>query len=66
MTTKIYTYERSKNTDDVVTVMKWLRSMGERDQDFRIHQLNYRLVRIEFLNEKMELAYTLKYYWATE
>lgn len=66
MTTKVYTYESSKGTDDTVTVMKWLRSMGERDQDFRIHQLNYRLVRIEFLNEKMELAYTLKYYWATE
>lgn len=66
MTTKIYTYERSKNTDDVVTVMKWLRSMGERDQDFRIHQLNYQLVRIEFLNDKMELAYTLKYAWTSE
>lgn len=66
MTTKVYTYESSKGTDDTVTVMKWLRSQGERDLDFRIHQLNYRLVRVEFLNERMELAYTLKYAWSSE
>lgn len=66
MATKIYTYQSTRNHDPVLSVMRWLRSEGERDRDFRIHQLNYTLLRVEFLNSKLELAYTLKYEWASD
>jgi hypothetical protein len=60
---KVYRYEATDGTP-VLTVLKWLRSQGELNVDFKILGANYSRIEISFNNDKLELAYTLKYDWA--
>lgn len=60
MKQKIHEYNGNANT--ILSVMKWLRQNGENDS-YKIHQSNYRKLRVEFFDNKLELMYIMKYDW---
>ena len=60
---KIYEFQSTRSGGiQVLHVMKWLRSQGVLDVDFKIHDANYSRLRVEFLNEAVELGYVLKFH----
>lgn len=61
MTQKIYEYRGNAVT--ISNVMKWLRKNGEPNNNYKIHQSNYRVLRLEFFDKKLELMYIMQYDW---
>jgi hypothetical protein len=60
---KIYEYHAKGGQYPILPIIKWLRKNGEMGRTFVIHQMNYRILRVEFLDSKLELMYTMKYDW---
>ena len=60
---KIHEYRGS--LVDILPLSKWLRASGVNDVDFKIHDSNYRLIRVEFMNSKLELHYIMKWSWGS-
>jgi hypothetical protein len=59
---KIYEY-RHKHGQHILTIIKWLRQNGEMNTSFKIHQMNYSVLRVEFFDDKLELMYNMQYEW---
>ena len=59
--TKIHEYKGNAVT--ISNVMKWLRKNGEPEKNYRIIQSNYRVLRVEFFDSKLELMYIMQYDW---
>lgn len=59
-------YEYKSNANEISNLLKWLRKNGEMGCTFKIHQMNYRVLRVEFLDDKLELMYTMQYDWAKQ
>ncbi len=49
-----------------VQLLKWLRSRGQIERDFKIVGANYNKVEVKFLCSKLELEYLLVYDWASK
>ena len=64
MKQKVYEYRGNANT--IVSVMKWLRQNGEIGNSYKIHQSNYRVLHVEFFDDKLELMYTMQYDWTND
>lgn len=62
MKQKIHEYKGNAVT--ITNVMKWLRKNGEPEKNYRIVQSNYRILRVEFFDSKLELMYIMQYDWA--
>lgn len=62
MKQKIHEYKGNAVT--ITNVMKWLRKNGEPEKNYRIVQSNYRVLRVEFFDSKLELMYIMQYDWA--
>lgn len=62
MKQKIHEYKGNAVT--ISNVMKWLRTNGEPEKNYRIIQSNYRVLRVEFFDSKLELMYIMQYDWA--
>ena len=62
MKPKIHEYKGNAVT--ISNVMKWLRKNGEPEKNYRIVQSNYRVLRVEFFDSKLELMYIMQYDWA--
>lgn len=50
---------------DILPLSKWLRANGVNGVDYRIHQSNYRLIKVEFMNSKLELHYIMEWNWGS-
>lgn len=61
MKQKIHEYKGNAVT--ITNVMKWLRKNGEPEKNYRIIQSNYRVLRVEFFDSKLELMYIMQYDW---
>ena len=61
MKQKIHEYRGNAVT--ISNVMKWLRKNGEPEKNYRIIQSNYRVLRVEFFDSKLELMYIMQYDW---
>jgi hypothetical protein len=59
---KIHVYRPSQPLL-IQRLTKWLRKSGTPKVDYVIHQMNYRIVRVEFLNPKLELEFIMTYDW---
>lgn len=49
-----------------VQLLKWLRSRGQIERDFKIVGANYNKVEVKFLCSKLELEYLLVYDWPSK
>lgn len=61
MTNKVYEFKG--NVNSIVPIMKWLRQHGENGVSYKIHQSNYRVLRVEFTDNKLELMYIMQHDW---
>lgn len=61
MKQKIHEYKGNAVT--ISNVMKWLRKNGEPEKNYSIVQSNYRVLRVEFFDSKLELMYIMQYDW---
>lgn len=59
-------YYRADADHQILTVLKWLRRNGTMNVDFKLLQLNYRIMIVEFDNSKLELAYVMNYDWTQQ
>ena len=59
---KIYEY-KTKNSNEAVNILRWLRTNGVHDVTYKVRQANYHKLSIEFFDDKLELAYTIQYDW---
>ena len=50
---------------DILPLSKWLRASGVNGVDYKIHQSNYSLIKVEFMNSKLELHYIMKWNWGS-
>lgn len=64
MKQKIHEYKGNAVT--ITNVMKWLRKNGEPEKNYRIIQSNYRVLRVEFFDSKLELMYIMQYDWGND
>jgi hypothetical protein len=60
---KIYEYRSKGGEYQILPILKWLRQNGEMNRTFKIHQMNYRILQVEFFDDKLELMYTMLYDW---
>lgn len=62
---KKYTYIADAD-HHILSVLKWLRRNGTMNIDFKLLQLNYKVMIVEFYNSKLELAYVMNYDWTQQ
>lgn len=60
---KVYEYRAKNGQYPILSIVKWLRQNGEMNRTFVIHQMNYRMLRVEFFDSKLELMYNMQYDW---
>lgn len=56
-------HEFRGNACTILESMKWLRKNGEPEKNYKIHQSNYRVLRVEFLDSKLELMWIMHSEW---
>lgn len=55
-----------KNNNEAVNIIKWLRNNGLHNVSYKIRHANYYNLSIEFFDDKLELAYIMKFDWLNQ